>query len=387
MEDKEEEHNKNKDPIRIDLIPLDLTIEILTRLPVKSLLRFQYVSKTWCSIIRSKDFINSSVSMSSMPSSQILISFKNGTLTNKNPENCLFFITSSQEDEESSSLVTNLDMKLTSVEAYFHTRCASVNGFICISHNGRFKICNPTTGQVITLPEIKGNKWKHTYKYLGYDPVNDEYKALCKTVSNLKEEHKILTIRADRRSSWRHVEGTTLNYHPLTNTICINGFVYYGASTHLQDKSRVIVCFDVRSERLSFIIPHWWACGIEWKLTLTNYKGKLAIIDGLDFDLRVLEDVKEHRWSRTSFLLHRSWLDSLGGRGTPMYFPGINKIGEIIIAPMFLPWDLGSFYILYYNVESGKVRKVRLEGIGDDEDFGDCQVYIWPDYGGNITFL
>ncbi|CAL9223684.1 unnamed protein product [Arabidopsis halleri] len=40
-------------------IPLDLTIEILKRLPAESIFRFRCVSKQWCSITRSRFFIDS----------------------------------------------------------------------------------------------------------------------------------------------------------------------------------------------------------------------------------------------------------------------------------------------------------------------------------------
>ncbi|CAA7035039.1 unnamed protein product [Microthlaspi erraticum] len=46
-------------------IPLDLTVEILKKLPAKSLVRFQCVSKQWSTIIGSrKDFIDSIVARS-----------------------------------------------------------------------------------------------------------------------------------------------------------------------------------------------------------------------------------------------------------------------------------------------------------------------------------
>lgn len=43
-----------------------------------------------------------------------------------------------KEEDESSSLVANLEMTMASIDAYFYTRCASLNGFICLSHEGRF---------------------------------------------------------------------------------------------------------------------------------------------------------------------------------------------------------------------------------------------------------
>ncbi|CAA7014211.1 unnamed protein product [Microthlaspi erraticum] len=412
MNGKEHEHNQNdsdNDLSHIDPIPHDLVLEILRRLPVKSLLKFQYVSKSWGSIIRSKGFINSCVSMSSEPSSRLLIYFRNGRLTNKNAENLLFYFTSSQDQEdESSSLVANLNMTMASMDAYCYTRSASVNGFICVSHKRRVMICNPSTRQIITLPEIPGNDLKSGYKYLGYDPVNDQYKAMCKVLPTSEDvqEHMVLTLGGgDQEPTWRHIEGTCRKYVPITKGICIDGFVYYGAMTPTPcHTDKVIVRFDVRSERLSFINLPAPAKHVHWGFTssLINYNGKLAHINNTnarsyedrhyDFVLWVLQDAKEHRWSMRScsFALD----DSLGK--VAISCQGTNKIGEIIIAPKFLPRELRPFYILYYNVESHQIRKVQLQGVGDDEGFrrcygignhGDCHVYISPESGGNFTFL
>ncbi|KAH0878925.1 hypothetical protein HID58_066319, partial [Brassica napus] len=95
--------------------------------------------------------------------------------------------------------------------------------------------------------------------------------------------------------------------------------------------------------------------------TLINYTRKLAnvtVLSHLDdiyyvFDLWVLEDANEHRWSMRQC--------------------------------SFLPWDLQPFYILFFNVENNNIRKVQVKGIADDEGFthrygivinGDCEVYI-----------
>lgn len=105
---------------------------------------------------------------------------------------------------------------------------------------------------------------------------------MCKKVSNSKEdqEHMVLTLGGDQKPSWRRIEGTTRNYCPLTKGSCINGFVYYGAWTPIRFMDRVVVCFDVRSEKLSFIeLPS--RNNIDWEGTsaLIDYKGKLANVN------------------------------------------------------------------------------------------------------------
>ncbi|KAG7599131.1 F-box associated interaction domain [Arabidopsis suecica] len=48
---------------------------------------------------------------------------------------------------------------------------------------------------------------------------------------------------------------------------------------------------------------------------------------------------------------------------------GTNRAGEIIMAPSLLSVNLQPFYIFYYNVETKNIRRVRLLGIGDSEEF------------------
>ncbi|EOA28426.1 hypothetical protein CARUB_v10024633mg [Capsella rubella] len=396
MKDKDQEYNKdgsNKGPSHLELISLDITVEILTRLPVKSLMKFQYVSKTWCSIIRSKYFINSLVST---PSPLFLISLRNYQMTNENAKKSLFLYTSLQEKDESSSLVANLDMTLTS-DAKFSTPCPSVNGFISIFHKGRFVVCNPSTRQVVLLPEIEiaGTKWEFAFKVLGYDPVNDQYKAMCKKIFTKPDEdkdHIVLTLGGGKTHTWRQIKGPNHHYSPVTRGICMNGFVYYLAWT--PDISRVVVCFDVRSEKLSIIKLELSAsaCWADSTSALINYKGELAcaIIVGCFLHFWVLIDAKEHKWSNKFCELHRVWWDSITV-DVPISIHGTNNVGEIIISPKYLLHNLGHFPIIYYDVVKEKFRKVQLKGVGDDEDcrarYGPCLVNISSEHCCNFNII
>ncbi|XP_010431728.1 PREDICTED: F-box protein At1g30790-like [Camelina sativa] len=389
-----------------DSIPDDMTLEILGRLPGKSLMKFQYLSKFWFSIIRSQRFIDSFFSRSLNRGPRLLITFKNGELISRNTQKRLFFFSASREGEQksSSTLVANLDMTIASTVNYCYTRGTLVHGFLCCSHQGRFLICNPTTRQIVTLPE-PGDNNKLTFKYLGYEPVDDQYKALCMMFSRGDfgdVEHKVLTLRRGdtKNLSWREIKDNTEPYGPSTKGICIDGIVYYGA-TRPNNRDKVIVCFDVRFEKISLINPPFneemWDHGAD----LMNYKGKLAFV-GLADDfynnqmiiLWILDNVEKHEWSKITCQLRGSGLCHSKIRSYS--FTGSSKTGEIILAPQLLSRKLEPFYILYYNVTSQGIRRVRLEGIADNEEFrrrygigknGDCRVYMASEYFEDIAFL
>ncbi|KAL1205054.1 putative F-box protein [Cardamine amara subsp. amara] len=168
---EERYHNEDNEKFSSASIPVDLEVEILTRLPVKSLMKFRCVSKMWSSIIRSQRFVDSYYAMSSTQS-RFMIAFSCAYADNDARR--LFIFSSLYEKEESSFLVANLDMTIPSVilDRYF-SKAPSVHGFVgCPNGTSEFIVCNPSTRQVITLP-VKGS---HTY--LGYDPVENQFKAL-----------------------------------------------------------------------------------------------------------------------------------------------------------------------------------------------------------------
>ncbi|CAH8253983.1 unnamed protein product [Arabidopsis lyrata] len=385
---------KDTSPSKVDSIPLDLEVEILTRLPAKSLIKFQCVSKTWSSIIRSQRFIDSYYALSStMRSDRFIIAFSNGESAKREDKRLFIFSSSYEGHESSSSLVTNLDMTIPSVTVICFSTCASVHGLIGSTRSGPFLVCNPCTGKVTMLP------CSGAHTSFGYDPVDGQFKALTQVSPYSYQEpdflvHEVLTLGGGE-SSWIVKKVTTPVYYTATRKLCINGFVYFGAWTPRSRIDPVIVCFDVRYERLSFIKAPMDVVCLEGDSILIEYKGKFASIvrhpyaDFHSFDLWILEDVKTHDWSKQTFQLPFSL-----GLGTKMTSPGINKAGEIIFAPKTLSRDVQPFYIFYYNVERKDMRKVMLKGIADDEQFrrryglaGNCYVHISPEHVESIASL
>lgn len=351
----------------LELIPLDLTIEILIRLPAKAIFKSICVSKTWCSIIRSKPFIKSYMSMS-MSRLRLLFTFK----LDHNDENQLLFFSAphiSKESKDSSSIVAKHEITISKtfpVDDYVIHNNNSFCGFICCSHHGQFMVCNPTTRQVINLPEDHGfdpDKMK-CYMHLGYDSSNDQYKVLRMTTkpwSNLVCEHSVYTLGCQKSSyfPWRRIESRISNYIPSSFGVYINGVVYYEARIKPWISSIIVVSFDFATERLVQIkMPE------EILNCLANYKGKLAglsFLGNTSFSLWVLEDAKKQIWLKTETFVfsHSFW-------NLQLTFSGITDVGELIFTPKLFCDD---FDVFYFDIKKKRTRSVKIEGVTNHDEF------------------
>ncbi|KAJ4871719.1 F-box protein [Raphanus sativus] len=392
------------------ILPFDMEVETLTRLPGKSLMKFLCVSKTWYSLIRSQRFV---ASYYAAKPSRFVAAFTNSVFGD--PKR-LFVFSGEEEEEEnnssSSSLVANLDMTIPSVTlSHGSFKYSSVHGFMAGNDETTFIICNPSTGQVITFP------CKATSTRLGYDPVGDQFKALTLLTSRYDHMHNpslMCTHEVIRLGRGGVVVSrsrfTSPPYRPMTAGLSINGFIYCGASVPVpvpnqQDtpSTRVfVVCFDVRKERiLSFITTPKEV--LVWKgfTSLIEYKGKLAVVvpnclgcASFDrFDLWILEDVTKHEWSRQSFELPLPLPFTLG-MGKRMISQGTNKAGEIVFSPAILPGRAQPFYVFYFNPVTNNMRRVRIHGVADTEEFwsrygltGTCCASFSPQHADSIALL
>uniref|UniRef100_A0A1J3JAA1 Putative F-box protein n=1 Tax=Noccaea caerulescens TaxID=107243 RepID=A0A1J3JAA1_NOCCA len=284
--------------------------------------------------------------------------------------------------------------------SHYSGSCTSVHGFLAVEATCRLSICNPCTEQFIKFP--RGTR------YVGYDPIGDQFKALSvrkvdefrNGIHTSPREHKVLTLGGG--GGWRHIEPpTTTPYTIISAGVPINGFVYYGAYSPTPPTNPGIVCFDVRSEKLSYIKAPPIVVFYCSDSIFIEYKGKLASIVSENpygpfqrFDMWVLEDVQKHVWSNHICVIPLSVWDFVGC--SQMSFPGTNTAGELIMAPTMLSHDVQPFYIFYYNVETKNITRVRLLGIGDNQEFrrsygfideSECHVRISPQHIESIAFF
>ncbi|KAL0740661.1 hypothetical protein Bca4012_082174 [Brassica carinata] len=331
-------------------IPIDLIIDIFSRLPVKSIAICRCVSKTWSSVLGRQYFTELFLSRSCARPKLLLAYQKGGDL---------FFFSAPQPqnpDENSSPVVASYHMKFYS-DAYFRNRNGEFevsgldHGLIGLTNQWISKkkkyseldivgsevlvfvgmtrtneivmesLDHPQSplylfyfnternnvvrvviqgmdvseydGVHIFLDHEKTIIFKYRFnKYLnsilvmetkrvmakslfGYDPIDKQVKVLSMSQASdglVSEEIQIMTLGMGQLSQRIIKCGRVLHYYQRWKGRCINGVLYYKAFEK-STKTCLLVCFDVRSEKFSFI-----KVGMIFEGTLVNYNGKLGLL-------------------------------------------------------------------------------------------------------------
>ncbi|KAJ4891429.1 F-box protein DOR [Raphanus sativus] len=340
-------------------IPIDLIIEIFSRLPLKSIARCRCVSKQWASVLRGSDFTQFFLTKA-LARQQLLF------YCQKEKEVSFFSSVQPQNVvDEDSSPTAAVDHHMTFPFQRAETISSSVNGFLCINDDREvvWVICNPSTRQSFTLPKMKTRRRSRKIKFLGYDPIEKQHKVLAMIMLEKSVvDHQVLTL-GNGNMTWRLIECGIPHYFPGLTSICINGVLYYTARGSSVDD--MIVCFDVRSEKYSFVRAA--ERGMHFA-TLINFQGKLAstkaarhyFISGRSksFEIWILDDPEKHEWSKCKFRLPLMW-------GSPavkrfVSFVGVTATNEFV----FSSFSSEPFYVYYYNFVKNSITRVQIEGMG-----------------------
>ena len=161
-------------------LPMDIILEVLSRLPAKSIARCRVVSKDWGSTLCRPYFTDLFLKMSSLSPCLLFTFHAEGKWSFFSlPESMLI------SDQKSSRVVDSL----SHVPIDYPIRvCVPVCGMLCTKDewdlsgkkDARMMICNPSTGGFKLLPKVK-TKRRRVLTYLGYDTVEKVYKVLCMT--------------------------------------------------------------------------------------------------------------------------------------------------------------------------------------------------------------
>ncbi|CAA7046430.1 unnamed protein product [Microthlaspi erraticum] len=366
-----------------DPILVDLLIDIFSRVPGESIDRFRCVSKFWRYILRRPDFTE--LFLTKSPSRPRIL------FTLVADGKSLFYSSPQPENFNDNSTLVATRYRTSFPQSLGYCFYTPVYGLALLhGYNKRSVICNPITGESLTLPEVedKSNRDREAEEtfYLGYDPISKQFKVLCVTWSRCERPttYHVLTLEPGK-PLWRRIQCKFhfMENHLMSSEVCINGVLYFGAKL---GQSWVIVRFDVRSEEFGFIrMGNRVQSNFCAQLKLFNYKGKLGIRQQTknywdkvgELVLWVLKNARHHKWSKQTYEPPNLMGEHI--------FVGMTNTGEIVFSPYYRTYRLEPYCLHFYNPErSNTLTRVVIQGF---EEFKHHSIVTLLDYVENVKFM
>ncbi|XP_073284002.1 F-box/kelch-repeat protein At3g06240-like [Primulina huaijiensis] len=156
-------------------LPEDLLIQILLNLPVKSLVRFRCVSKHWCNLIRSPEFINMHLDHEKRDETILVKRFHKGAAETSLPLHA---------DKLLDPFLQNLEipgLDFVVAESILQSSC---NGLICISPDHKnYYVFNPALHELKQIPTRPFDAAVASKPFIGkvgfgFDPTTNHYKVV-----------------------------------------------------------------------------------------------------------------------------------------------------------------------------------------------------------------
>ncbi|XP_017251007.1 F-box protein CPR1-like [Daucus carota subsp. sativus] len=283
-------------------IPEDIVREILLRLPVKLLLQYTSVCKTWLSIITSPDFISSHTHRA------LMVSRIDPTLLAIRVNELILFSRARDGLTSNNNHSNNLLVmpRLFGIKPFVINSC---NGIICVAnlvnHNDLFYLWNPAIRKCRKLPDPPRRR---SYRYIigfGYDSISADYKVVrCEYDYSRYFKARKVHVYSTNADCWREIRPTIpleysswipLEYRGWRSKradIVVNGVVYF-------DNFDELISFDLHKEIFGRIpLPSSHRLQLSKVL---DFEGAVAMVFGY-----IGDEVGAHLWT----------LDDVSGRVT-----------------------------------------------------------------------
>ncbi|KAL1080287.1 hypothetical protein V6Z11_D10G283300 [Gossypium hirsutum] len=300
-------------------LPEALVMEILSKLPVKSLTRFNCVCKYWCSSFRTPHFISNNYQNNLENNNlNLLLSRCDGNTFQR------YFSQLSNEKYQNYIVKQNIHLPFFRNDLpYVYGAC---HGLLCLLDPLKDKaaIWNPSTREFKILPPSSIQRppyfspFEETYLTLddvsfdhasfGFDSKTDDYKVIrfvTLTFINSEEQYPHphfmyqVELYSLRSNSWQEIPCP--DYKPTGTTLgnnYVDGICYWKTETGAYlDFRGLILSFDMGNEKFSILpIPEFVGSFPEYFVNLLVFNGSLGAIvyptEGIDtsFDLWVTSE-------------------------------------------------------------------------------------------------
>ncbi|XP_030547702.2 F-box/kelch-repeat protein At3g06240-like, partial [Rhodamnia argentea] len=226
----------------------DIVVEILLRLPIKSLMRFKCVNKRWRCLISDRGFAKLHLQRLKAgditPSQRIVKSSPLETIDYE-------LLDGGIGGDEGSAGVKHREPRMDD-PSWEPDLVGSCDGLVCLAVRRGFLLYNPTTEESRNFSSsdlVLGDDFFHGF---GYDSASDDYK-IVQGDGSIECQVAILSFKS---SCWRRIQ-----IHQESHLAVYNRGVYWNGSFHwcVVDESRnkreaVIMSFDLSEEKFHQVL-------------------------------------------------------------------------------------------------------------------------------------
>ncbi|KAJ0730529.1 putative F-box domain-containing protein [Helianthus annuus] len=358
METLEQEHHQST----TTTVPDEIIDDILSRLPVKSILRFRSVSKPWLSRIsdpsftklHSTDHHHTGLFISAYDESphkhHILSAACDG-----GPVTHLLTIDCASDHDIPVAEHLNGLVFFNTVNVFTHS--AKANPFVI----------NPSRRKFFRLPHpyTDRNRIWRVFYYFGFDESRNEHKVLMIRKFHYPTRFEVMIFSLST-CSWRKIDaefpiGFSWDHlHFYSKSVCVNSVIHLLCQDNL---SLLILAFDLRTEMVSVInvpqvsVPHY----DDEEPCIIKTNGRIGVVDR-DYNLMlennemliwILQDYENRVWVKEIIAFPEPWIE-LGG---PYPNDSVN-MDEIIFRSGNLSEDVTS--LLVYNKRSRNFKSLQF---------------------------
>ena len=273
-----------------DHLPYDIVLNILANLPVKSVLRFRCVSKTWDSSITTPSFISTHFNLSNNNSNlAYLINFASTTTFDSTIPSF------SAGYDPTFNRISEYPIPSSFFPSHYSYPADSCNGLVCFTNHknlptnaGAIYLWNPSIRKLKRLPGFNQTQYLRFCTGFAYQSNTNDYKVV--KISQMRGSETEAEVYTLSSNSWRRVEislaNTVLGMPPNNRTATfVSGALHWLGNDCEAETLYMILSFDVNNDKFGEIaLPHvqqqqLLPQGVMAKLNrLMAFKGKLGFI-------------------------------------------------------------------------------------------------------------
>ncbi|KDO46586.1 hypothetical protein CISIN_1g016367mg [Citrus sinensis] len=290
-------------------LPLDVALDILSRLPITALVRTKCVCRTWQALAQDPRLPIIYHARASTRDPCLILHY-DSPIQNKL---CFVSINGDNPDQDGSR-VRRIDARVNSIMAEYQV-VGSCNGLLCVSDALYFNpiiVCNPFTGSYLELAKATQHAQEELAFGFGCNSSTMEYKVVrivfnFNTYRSLrdrgwprKSDVEVLTVGIDH--TWRYLGPVPWRLNPGASEALLNGSLHWVTMRYKNNPGpRLrIMSFDLAEEDFGEIgLPD---CG---SLSVCNFH--LVVLRGCLSAVHCLDDKGMEIWIMKEYKVRESW--------------------------------------------------------------------------------